>query len=477
MEDNFPGKNEDQPRTIQVKAGIQNLSKEQQATIEFLVNHILNIFDHQDKDSKENIYNAWLPIFSNSTEINSYNSTFMDTVLEIYRSKRDLPTSTLPLKADFDFKFTTRDSADSIDDEYMTDYDRLGLYMRTSSTISDSTISFSSFKPRLSLEETRTQDKDEGSRISNRDFNLSDPMKLNEAVQKRDADTAELANKLKALILDAKKDGDTSPKVGDTSSKTGDNEKTQIENLQHRLSNLNIDNTTKKDDPIKKDLETMKKIVDVMRKDVDIMRKDVDSTPKLMDTIKKDGDNSRKNVDMKKIIGTIKKDVERTKNPGDIKRDVDNKFKPLVRTRTQSPSPVRVPASFLTSKTIQKRPTVKDGDTSQQTSSVSPILGKKLLSNVENKDRPPINLKGVVLSPVSQRKNFNRPDLSVDSEKDGDTTKSESKSSLFVKNAPSGSDNKRIDISKVHFNALNRIIGAQSLESIKARTEMTYKKS
>ncbi|KAK9754222.1 hypothetical protein QE152_g1484 [Popillia japonica] len=349
--------------------------------------------------------------------------------------------------------------------------------MRTSSTISDSTISFSSFKPRLSLEETRTQDKDEGSRISNRDFNLSDPMKLNEAVQKRDADTAELANKLKALILDAKKDGDTSPKVGDTSSKTGDNEKTQIENLQHRLSNLNIDSTTKKDDPIKKDLETMKKIVDVMRKDVDIMRKDVDSTPKLMDTIKKDGDNSRKNVDMKKIIGTIKKDVERTKNPGDIKRDVDNKFKPLVRTRTQSPSPVRVPASFLTSKTIQKRPTIKDGDISQQTSSVSPILGKKLLSNVDNKDRPPINLKGVVLSPVNQRKNYNRPDLSVDSEKDGDTTKSEGKSSLFVKNATSGSDNKRIDISKVHFNALNRIIGAQSLESIKARTEMTYKKS
>ncbi|KAK9754221.1 RhoGAP domain [Popillia japonica] len=126
FKENF-GKNEDQPRTIQVKAGIQNLSKEQQATIEFLVNHILNIFDHQDKDSKENIYNAWLPIFSNSTEINSYNSTFMDTVLEIYRnstfmdtvleiyrSKRDLPTSTLPLKADFDFKFTTRDSADSI---------------------------------------------------------------------------------------------------------------------------------------------------------------------------------------------------------------------------------------------------------------------------------------------------------------------------------------------------------------------------
>ncbi|KAI4454663.1 rho/rac/cdc gtpase-activating protein [Holotrichia oblita] len=390
FKENF-GKNDDKSRTIQVKEGIQNLSKEHQATVEFLVNHILNIFDHQDKDSRENIYNAWLPIFSNSTEINSANSTFMDTVLDIYRPKRGLPTSTLPLKTDFDFKFTTRDSTDSIDDEYMTDYDRMGLYLRTTSTVSDSTISFSSFKPRSSIEETKTG---------------------------------------------REKDGDTSQKIGDNDNIV-DTEKTEIESLQHRLSNLNVDTT------IKKELETTRKIVDVWRKDVDstpklidtvdTTKKDVDPVQKDVDTAKKDVDVIKRNVDMKKIIGTIKKDVEKTKNTG------DNKFKPLIRTRAQSPSPVRLPAAFMAGKTIQKRPvrnesTVKEINRPVRTN-ISPISGKKLVINVDNKEKiTPINLRGVVLSPVNQRKNYNKGDTGGgDSLKDGDTNKTEIKPSLFAK--------------------------------------------
>ncbi|KAI4454664.1 rho/rac/cdc gtpase-activating protein [Holotrichia oblita] len=410
FKENF-GKNDDKSRTIQVKEGIQNLSKEHQATVEFLVNHILNIFDHQDKDSRENIYNAWLPIFSNSTEINSANSTFMDTVLDIYRPKRGLPTSTLPLKTDFDFKFTTRDSTDSIDDEYMTDYDRMGLYLRTSSTVSDSTISFSSFKPRSSIEETKTGQNE----TTIKDVDPVETIKLNETLQKKDADTLELANKLKILMQDAKKDGDTSQKIGDNDNIV-DTEKTEIESLQHRLSNLNVDTT------IKKELETTRKIVDVWRKDVDstpklidtvdTTKKDVDPVQKDVDTAKKDVDVIKRNVDMKKIIGTIKKDVEKTKNTG------DNKFKPLIRTRAQSPSPVRLPAAFMAGKTMQKRPvrnesTVKELNRPVRTN-ISPISGKKLVINVDNKEKiTPINLRGVVLSPVNQRKNYNKGDTGV----------------------------------------------------------------
>lgn len=402
----------------------------------------------------------------------------MKTILDIYDTRR-LSASYLPLKKDF--KFRTLLNTNSMDESYTSDSDRMGIYSRNSSGNIDDNLSDATHRSSINNDESRNIEENVR-RISNK----SDPD--NATIH---SDTYELASKLKNLMEDGKKDVDVSKKDLDI-IKDNTERKNSIEKIQKDIDlseiarrHISRDNT-KKDNSGLSNVDKWSKIRESL---VKAQNKDI--TPK--------SSNMKNPDDPAKLINKPPMRL-RTQSPANTKRTFKDTTEKQILGLKRTPSPFggrnlinksesilkdspRTPAINIKSNSPSPISRRKYGDRDDERSEAmeinsSPRAVRKVLdkTNLSTKnDNPSVKPKIVITSPIISRRN--KPDISSKDDNIDDTKKIDNKANLFAKNFNTGADNKRIELSKVHVNALNKIIGEQSLERLKARTETTYKKT